>query len=266
MINIIKSLNYSARRDTVIWLTIITLLISPLCALYLSGMINPDLGSEFTSSMYFASKLMGTVFTFMTFGIMILTCKLMAGDAGDKTINYEFMAGHSRTKIFAGRMISGLLWGAGIIYIFTLLPLGYLNVIYGWGEETNRTEVLIRCALLIFPIIRSTALYMMIASISRSAGKGIALSYVTYMITAIVTSIIQDVFEIDITYPTAMNNAVFLLVSQNSKNIVKDGKTINVYDTAVPGEMIWKTIAVSLVFTAIYITIAYFNFKKTDRD
>ena len=106
----------------------------------------------------------------------------------------------------------------------------------------------------------------MIASISRSAGKGIALSYVTYMITAIVTSIIQDVFEIDITYPTAMTNALFLLVSQNSKYIVKDGKTINVYDTAVPSEMIWKTIAVSLVFTAIYITIAYISFKKTDRD
>lgn len=266
MINIIKSLNYSARRDTVNWITILTLLVLPVFAMYMAGMINGDSINKMTPSAYFASQEMGTIFTIMIIGIMIFSCKLVAGDAGDKTINYEFMAGHSRTKIFAGRMIAGLLWGAGIIYIFTLLPLGYLNVIYGWGEETNRTEVLIRCALLIFPIIRSTALYMMIASISRSAGKGIALSYVTYMITAIVTSIIQDVFEINITYPTAMTNAVFLLVSQNSKYIVKDGKTINVYDTAVPGEMIWKTIAVSLVFTAIYITIAYISFKKTDRD
>ena len=164
------------------------------------------------------------------------------------------------------RMFAGLLWGAGIIYIATLLPLGYLNALYGWGKETNRTEVLIRCLLLIFPIIRSTALYMMIASLVRSAGKGIALGYAAYMLIFIITSVFQEVFETDITYPTSMTNAAYLLVPQNARNVVLNGKTVTIYDTAVTGDMVWKTIVVSLVFTAIYMTVAYINFKKTDRD
>ena len=266
MINIIKSLNYSARRDTVIWLTIITLLISPLCALYLSGMINPDLGSEFTSSMYFASKLMGTVFTFMTFGIMILTCKLMAGDAGDKTINYEFMAGHSRKRIFIGRTIAAFLWGAVLVFIIMILPLGYLTLIYGWGPETSVNGVLFRCFLALFPIIRFTALTLMIASVSRGAGKGIALNYALYMVTAMVASVIQEVLEKDIVYPFSMTNVAALLSTTNSRNVVIDGKTITVFDTAVPGDMMWKTIGVSLLCAVIYLIIAYINFIKTDRD
>ena len=266
MINIIKSLNYSARRDTVNWITIFTLLILPVFAMYISGLINGDSLAKMTPSAYFASQEMATVFTIMSFGIMIFSCKLVSGDAGDKTINYEFMAGHSRTRIFAARMLTGLLWGAGIIYIAAILPLGYLNALYGWGQETNRTDILIRCLLLIFPTIRSTALYMMIASLTRSAGKGIALSYAFYMIIFIITSVFQEVLEIDITYPTSMTNAAFLLVSQNARDVVKNGKTITIYDTAVTGDMVWKTIAVSLIFTAIYMTIAYINFKKTDRD
>ena len=47
---------------------------------------------------------------------------------------------------------------------------------------------------------------------------------------------------------------------------VINGKTVSVYDTAVSSEMIWKTIVVSLIFTAIYMTITYINFKKKDRD
>ena len=266
MINIIKSLNYSARRDTVIWITIITLLILPLFILYLSGMINPDLGSDFTSSIYFASNQSGTVFTFLSFGIMIFACKLMAGDAGDKTINYEFMAGHSRKRIFIGRTIAAFLWGAVLVFILMILPFGYLTIIYGWGPETNMNEVLFRCFLTLFPIIRFTALTMMIASISRSAGKGIALSYALYMVIVMAASVIQDVFEKDLVYPFSMTNAATLLTTTNSRNVVIDGKTITIFDTAVPGDMIWKTISVSLVCAVIYLIIAYINFIKTDRD
>ena len=65
MFNIIKSLNYSARRDTVNWITILTLLVIPLFGFYLMGMLNPDSTSVMTASAYFASTQMGTVFIFM---------------------------------------------------------------------------------------------------------------------------------------------------------------------------------------------------------
>lgn len=266
MYNIIKSLNYGARRDTVNIIAIITMLVMPAFVMYLSGFLTGTSLDEMTPSAYFASQQLGTVFVFMSFGIMIFASKLVAGDAGDKTINYEFMAGHSRTKIFAARITTGYLWGALLIFVLTMLPMGYLDLLYGWGPETNKTEVLIRCALAIFPIIRLCSLNMMLASVARSAGKGIALGYAVMMVVAMVTSIIQDMLSIDIVYPTAFTNAAFLLVSQNARYVVQDGKTISIYDTTVTPEMVWKTIAVSLIFSAIYLTITYINFKKTDRD
>ena len=266
MFNIIKSLNYSARRDTVNWITILTLLVIPLFGFYLMGLLNPDSTSVMTPSAYFASTEMGTVFIFMCFGIMILACKVMSGDASDKTINYELMAGHSRDKVFAGRVIASFLWGAVLVFVIMLLPLGYLTLFNGWGVETNMNEVLLRSFLTIFPIIRFTALTIMLASISRSAGKGIALSYAVFMVTVMIASVLQDIFEIDLVYPFSTTNAATLLSTQNSWYEVVDGKTAVIFDTSVPGDLIWKTIVVSIVAAAIYLTIAYINFKKTDRD
>ena len=60
--------------------------------------------------------------------------------------------------------------------------------------------------------------------------------------------------------------AATLLSTQNSWYEVVDGKTAVIFDTSVPGDLIWKTIVVSIVAAAIYLTIAYINFKKTDRD
>lgn len=266
MFNIIKSLNYSARRDTVNWITIITLIVLPPFICYLVGMLNTDSTSVMTPSAYFASTEMGTVFIFMCFGIMILASKAMSGDASDKTINYELMAGHSRDKVFAGRVIASLLWGGVLVFVIMLLPLGYLSLFNGWGVETNMNEVLLRSALTIFPIMRFTALTIMIASISRSAGKGIALSYALFMVTTLIASILQDMFEIDLNFSFSMTNAATLLSTSNSRYEVINGKTECIFDTSVPGDLIWKTIVVSLVFAAIYLTIAYINFKKTDRD
>ena len=155
MINIIKSLIYTARRDTVNWIAIITLFAMPLFVLYLSGMLNPDSLQKMTPSAYFASQEMGTAFIFMIIGIIIFSSKLMAGDASDETINYEILAGHSRNRLFAGRTIAGFLWGTVLIWILMMIPLGYLNIIYGWGPETKCSEVLLRCCLVIFPIIRN---------------------------------------------------------------------------------------------------------------
>ncbi|MBE5924206.1 MAG: hypothetical protein E7271_07045 [Lachnospiraceae bacterium] len=266
MYNIVKSLNYSARRDTTIIITIISMLGIPAFVAYLSGMLNGDSMQKMTPSAYFGGQTMGTVFVFTCFGIMILACKLCAGDASDKTINYEFLAGHSRVSIFAGRMVAGFLWGAVLNFIIMMVPVVVFEMLYGWGLETDKTEVLIRCGLVFFAIVRFTAYSMMLATITRSAGKGIALGYATLMVIAVVQSILEEMLDIVVVYPTAFTNACFLLISENSRNVVIDGKTVMLFDTSVTSDMAVKTIIVSLLFTAVYMIITYVNFKKKDRD
>ncbi len=266
MINILKSLNFGARREKVIWITLGSMLAIPFFAMYLMGMMNGDGLQKMTPSFYFASQMMGVIFIFTCFGIIVLAGLLVAGDGGDKVINYEIMAGHSRTKIFAARMLAGFLWGSVLTFLLMILPLGYFTLLYGWGLETNPKEVLLRCLLAFFPILRFCAFNMMLASIMRSAGKGIALGYVTFMITALVNSILEDMFRLDLIYHTSMTNAAFLITSQNARNVVMNGKTVALYDTAVTADMVYMTIGISLAFTAAYLIIAYVHFKKKDRD
>jgi len=266
MLNIIKSLNYSAKRDTVNILTIITMLILPVFFLYISGMLGDVSLTDMTPSVYFTSQSMASIFIFSCFGIMIFSSKLVASDAGDKTINYEFLSGHSRTRIFMARTIAGFLWGAVLSLILLMIPVGIMYMMNGWGPETDRGDVIFRFFLLLFPIIRLASYNIMLASVTRSAGKGIALGYATLMVVAMMTSIFSDILDIDIIYPFGFTNGSYLLISENARNVIIDGKTVTVYDTAVPADMIWKTIAVSLTFTAIYLTVTYINYKKKDRD
>ena len=101
MLNIIRSLNYSARRDNVNWITLISMLGIPAFVAYISKMIDPGSINKLTPSVYFASTTLATVFVFYCFGIMIFASNLVASDAADKTINYEMMAGHSRSRILS---------------------------------------------------------------------------------------------------------------------------------------------------------------------
>ena len=266
MINIIKSLNYSARRDKLNWIALFTVLVLPLFAMYIFTLVTGDSLSKLTPSAYFATQLMGVMFIFTSFVIVILSCNLVAGDASDKTINYEFLAGHDRTKIFAGRMLAGFLWGGVFVYLLVLLPLAYLNFMYGWGPETDPVNVCVRAFLTLFPILRFCAFNMMLASILRSAGKGIAVGYAALMILTIVVSVVDEIFHVEVAFWSGLTNTAYLLVSQNSRNVVMDGKIVTVYDTAVTSVVILKTIGISLLFAAGYVAVAYVNFKKKDRD
>ena len=266
MYNIIRSLNYSARRDKTIIITIISMLGLPAFIAYLTGLLDGDSAQKMTPSVYFGGQTMGTVFVFLCFGIMILSCRLVAGDASDKTINYEFLAGHDRGSIFAGRMTAGFMWGAVLNFILMMVPVFVFECLYGWGPETNKTEVLMRCGLVFFAMIRFAAYNMMVATITRSAGAGIALGYATMMVIVFVQAIFEEMLDITIIYQTAFTNACYLLVSLNSRNVVMDSKTVTVFDTSVSSDMAVKTITVSLLFTVIYMVITYTIFKKKDRD
>lgn len=265
MFNIIRSLNYTARRETVNWITIISMLLMPVFVMFISGMIG-DSSGVMTSSAYYGSQTMGTALVFILFGVMILACRVSAGDAGDKTINYEFMAGHSRGKIFAGRVIAGFLWGGILSFIIFILPLFYLALIYGWGPETDVKDIAEVCLLAFFPIMRLTAFNIMLATVTRSAGKGIALGYALLMVVAMTQSIVEEMTDFVFTWQFGFTNVEVLSIPDNSRNLVVDGKMITHFDTALTPDIAWKTILASVIFTAVYMIITYTNFKKKDRD
>ena len=266
MINIIKSLNYSARRDTVNWITILTLLVLPVFVMYMSGMINGDSINKMTPSAYFASQEMGTIYTIMILGIMIFSCKLVAGDAGDKTINYELMNGHSREKVFFARVINGFFWSVIFVMITIFLPYVVVCYINGCGDNCSLNEMLIRNGLLFFPILRLSALFMLITVLADSCGAGIGVSYLIILIEAVFDFVLDASKDKgEYFYLFSLSNITKLTEVNNSWQTVKEGRVINWFDFSTSNEMVRKTCYVSLVMAAIYIMGAYLYFKKKDK-
>ena len=106
---------------------------------------------------------------------------------------------------------------------------------------------------------------MMFASLLGSAGKGIAAGFGSFVLFDIFESILADVFNTEMNYGFGFMNILVLLIPQNSREFIIDGKPVTVFDTSVPPEMIIKTIGISLAFTVVYLTVSYILFKKKDR-
>ena len=200
------------------------------------------------------------------FVTLVISCRICASDAGDKTINYEFLSGHDRGSIYWARIIAGIMWSVILTMALFYLPILIFSAVNGWGLELDAGNAIIRLFLALLPAIRLSAFFMMTASILRSSGKGIALGYGFVMVMVILISIIQDVLNLDITWQFAFSNVMSLLSFENSRNMVINGETVTVYDSALSSGMVVGTILASAAATFIYTYIAYDIFKKKDRD
>ena len=265
MINIIKSVNYSTKRDIAVLITIISAVAIPVFVIM--DIINSGAAfRDITPSFLYGNTYFGEIYAVYSIVVLILTCKAVGGDAGDKTINYEIMSGHGRGRSFAARSVSGFLWGSVITAIVLYLPMFYIGLMNGWGLETNMEDVILRSVLTVFPLIRMTAFFIMLTSVMRSAGKGIAVGYVISMAIFLVKAILEEAEIKFADYISGMSNGAMLLTPDNSKEKIIDGMKVKIFDTALSGDVVVKTILISIAATAVYLTVAYMEYKKNDRD
>ena len=265
MINMIRSINYSTRRNLAVVLTILAMIGLPFI------MVNMVAGTsvrEMSGSRFYATML-GEEFFVVIIAGLILSCIPSFADAGDKTLSYELMAGHSRNRVFAARTITGIFWGVMITAILYYLPVAFFGIIGGWDKGMSIRDVVMRILLSLFPMFRMTAFCIMMSSLFRSAGKGIGFSYLAIEVGTIIYEVIIGIFNMKedaIPWFQAMQNVYVLHTINNGREFVIDGEKVFVYETAIPGQLLISTIAASVIFGIIYLTIAYIDFKKRDRD
>ncbi len=264
MYNIIRSLNFTNRRNMAILLTIISMIALPL--LIPMFVLNVPF-KDITGGAYF-TNLCGELFTIWIFPIMIISCIAASADAGDKTIYYEIMAGHSRSRIFFARIINALVWGVLLSAVTYYLPLVYYGLINGWPVEGIKiSDIILRCLLSLLPMFRIAAFSIMVSVVFRSAGKGIGFSYLLIEVEVLIIEITSEfIKKLDKTYLSGLYNVMDLLTLDNSRNFVINGEKVDVYETAVSGKYALMTIAISLIIGGIYLTVAYLDFTKRDRN
>lgn len=265
MINTMKSVGYGMRRDKGVLFSLGFMAIIPyLTMLFLFAVEGMEL-KNLTPSYYFASQNMAMITLLFYYPIVIIVCKAMGGDLSDKTINYEILSGHKRGTVFSARAMVGALWGAVLPILFIALPLFVFWLLNGWGMETDPKDILLRVLLSVFPLMRLCALNMMFASLLGSSGKGIVVGFLAELFMSIIQSVSEEVFHVTLYYGLTLNNIMVLLTSPNSRELIVDGKPVTVFETAVSGQMVLKTIGFSLAVSAVYLMIAYTIFRKKDR-
>jgi ABC-type transport system involved in multi-copper enzyme maturation permease subunit len=218
-----------------------------------------------TTSKYMLS-IGATLMEIYIFATMIFAAKAVGGDGGDKTINYELLNGHSRTRVYWSRIITGILWSVLLVVITNMVPYGIFTLINGWGEETAPMEIFIRLVMAAFPIMRISAIFMLLTSLVESAGGGMAISYGVAFIETIMDAVLDEVKLFDKTYVLGLSNLSKLMRYNNSWEFVENGHTVTWFDYSISNDMILKTAAFSILATAVYLIIGYVVFRKRDRN
>ena len=265
MINMIRSINYSTRKNLVVVLTVISMICLPVF------MVTVVMGASITEidGAEYYCKMLGESFYVVIFASLILSCIPSSADAGDKTLNYELMAGHSRSRVFLARTAVGLFWGVIILAILYYYPLILFGCLGGWYKGVSIKDVLMHCLLSLLPLFRMSAFCIMLSSILRSAGKGIGFTYMAFEVGTIIWEVVSELFKIkEHTMPWIMGmlNLVELHTITNSRDYVIEGEKVTVYETALPQQLVISTVIVSLLMGGIYLIVAYTDFKRRDRD
>ncbi|MBO4390980.1 MAG: hypothetical protein J5825_09010 [Lachnospiraceae bacterium] len=262
MLNIIRSLTYFVKRDPVLLLTLFTCLVFPFVNVFVSGADMPF--SDVTGSVY-AIGHGADMGMFLMFGIMVLTTRISGTDCADKTINYELMMGHSRVRAYYARVLVSGLVGGGLLWIISLLPLGLLTLLNGWGSNGDMFNILLRAALSLLPFLRMATLFSVMTLVLGGFGKGLVFSFLFFDMESLAVSMIEEYTSFRFGALLGYSDIQDMLLYNNCKSVVVDGHIVNLYETGMaPGRILASVIGA--VISILIISVAgCIWFRRKDR-
>ena len=265
MFNLMRSVRYSIIRSKVFIITVLSVLVIAFLSV-LGSISEPADLKNITGEVYF-SGYMEDQYIISIIAMLILSSIICGADAGDKTLNYEFLDGHSRNSIFAARILSNFWWSGGLITILMCAPFVLFSCINGIGKSAVLGDLVLRCVLSLFPTFRLIMFFGMMAIVLRGAAKGGAASYACLMVTIIseLCLSLQEPGE-GINYLFGFQNGAFLFAYDNARSMVVEGEQMMVMDYSLYPTLVGMTCLVSLLLGALYMVIAYIVFIRSDRD
>ncbi len=258
MWNIIRAQNYQTRNDLVV---VVALLLIGILAV-ISPMFNV-VGvpfSDFTGSFYAVNSDK----TFLLFVALVITARVCGWDQSDKTINYELLAGHNRSAVYFGRIITTFIWVGVSCSVLMFVPLGVCSAINGWGYSADFSWVMIRYLLAFLPIFRVTFELALLTFLLRSSGLSIVLGYLLLDIVCSTDSILRVESDIEITWQLGVTNLMRVTGFPDYSYGFVDGEDVIVYESALDQSFVIGTVAASVLVGAACLIIGLVLFKKRD--
>ncbi|MBQ7980252.1 MAG: ABC transporter permease subunit, partial [Oscillospiraceae bacterium] len=255
--NIIKSQLYQLRKESLVWIVFVGLLLMPLGNIFLQGELTLE-GNYPTQAMLAEN---GAFFTLMPLMFLFtLVGFVCCGDFIDKTSNYELMTGHKRIEVYFGRVIPCLIVGVIGFAVMTALPLIVNTAMHGWGTKLDVGEIVLRYTLLIFPAVRILCTAIFIAFIAKNPYALMIVGYFAFMLGGVGATMLK-LGESPILGITNMN---MLCIFDSWATYGLEGNMNYIYDASLSAGEITGTIVVSIIASAVFLYLGYVFFHKDD--
>lgn len=261
MWNIIKAQNYQMKKD----IMVVVMAICGLVLLTVPNVLDPSAEMNgLTGSTYLmqSSEMMLLVFSIVC---LLLTCRICGWDYVDKTINYEILSGHSRQEVYWGRIITSGLWSVIFCYVLSLLPLLIFTGMNGWGVSMNMGNVMIRYALMIFPILRMVCEFALLTVLIRNCYAAMVVGWTLFAISMIGAMFVEELTGTKWKLQMAYTNMNMLFDFTHGRLGYVNGEDVMICETAVDLQTVFGTIGVSLLVSAVCLTLGYLYYKKSDQ-
>ena len=263
MKNIIKAQIYQVRHDSIVILFLFSGLVLMAACMLMNGLENRM--GELSAGLLFATA--GGSYTFIAaVGFVVLVPRISGWDLGDKTINYEIMAGHARKEVYFGRVMVSLGWSIAGGMTILLLPLLAAEILFGWGNNMNPGDAIIRCILALFPLFRIACGFILLTFLLKNCYMAMMIGWVLFAVTMIVNMCYQEFTGRILTFHSGFTNLTYIFDFSSFKFMFIGGEDIPVYAATVSPSMTAGTAAVSLLMGIVYIAAGYVFFCRQDMD
>lgn len=253
-----KAQNYQTKGDNLVILVLLAGLLLPTGAILMDFDI-----SELSGSLFMAQ--LGSVLPIcLGMVLVILVSRICGWDAGDKTMNYEILAGHSRAEVYFGRVIMSVIWGLGSGIAMLVLPVLGITLINGWGDSMNLGEAAICCVLFLFPMFRLICEFAMLTFLLRDCYKAMLAGWVFFAVSMIGIMVYEGLTDRVLTVQLVITNMREVIGFDNFKLEYIGGEDIPVYMTGMDASLVMGTILVSLLAGGACLAVGYVMFKNQD--
>lgn len=263
MKEIIKSQWYQTIVDKTMWIACVVFMILAGWIFLLEIEAGQMHGDKMTGTLALGNENLMTGIIFFMFMVAWGMCR----DCRNKTMFLDITSGHSRNKVFFGRLIPTAVIGIiGLIIIYCPCII-YFTAVNGWGSDVKAWHVLIRIFIFLLFLFRIAAESVLLSVLIRR-------TLVVYILTLFIGAA-----EFHAILMTVVRGQLFLLkkgifiggfaynliMAPGVEDAFNDaGEVVKRYEHILSVDVMLSSVISSIVIGGICIALAYHIFKKRD--
>lgn len=263
MFNVMKAQKYQLLQSNGTYYTFLAgfLLYAASCAIMMT-----DSGSgamlEGGSWLFFVKEPLTMFIPALT---LVFTSMICGGDMDDKTINYEVMTGTRRIEVYLGRAFMSIFMSVLCCVVTLVLPLLAVTLMKGWGNLMTTEDVALRIAAMIIPVIRLSSFFTFIAFAMKNKTALLVTGFIVIMAEMILSMFGGEFISPKIMmYPFSLYTLQTIFKIENIGIGYIDGKDVQIVKDVLEMSTVSTAVISGLLGTAIFLTLGFIAFRKTD--